>query len=84
MANLSSDELFTEDSVYVEVKVTDDTALDKVNCVLEDEEGNIDYEEMTELDDGLFNIGLSDFKDRGSIKFLSWQSIRLETAMYIH
>lgn len=67
-ANLSSDELFTEDSVYVEVKVTDDTALDKVNCVLEDEEGNIDYEEMTELDDGLFNIGLSDFKDRGKYK----------------
>ena len=67
-ANLSSDELFTEDSVYVEAKVTDDTALDKVNCVLEDEEGNIDYEEMTELDDGLFNIGLSDFKDRGKYK----------------
>ena len=36
--------------------------------VLEDEEGNIDYEEMTELDDGLFNIGLSDFKDRGKYK----------------
>lgn len=67
-ANLSSDELFTEDFVYVEAKVTDDTALDKVNCVLEDEEGNIDYEEMTELDDGLFNIGLSDFKDRGKYK----------------
>lgn len=67
-ANLSSGELFTEDSVYVEAKVTDDTALDKVNCVLEDEEGNIDYEEMTELDDGLFNIGLSDFKDRGKYK----------------
>ena len=67
-ANLSSDELFTEDSVYVEAKVTDDVALDKVNCVLEDEEGNIDYEEMTELDDGLFNVGLSDFKDRGKYK----------------
>ena len=67
-ANLSSDELFTEDSVYVEAKVTDDVALDKVNCVLEDEEGNIDYEEMTELDGGLFNIGLSEFKDRGKYK----------------
>lgn len=34
-ANLSSDELFTEDSVYVEAKVTDNTGSDR-KCTLKD------------------------------------------------